>query len=265
MTLEIGDPPAESREVGFLRQKLAEEAGGSPKYQALRNALVEAIASGLWGPAARLPTEIALARALSLAIGTVQKAYQMLVSEGIVVRRRGSGSFVAGASQEMPEPWHCRFLGDDGKSHLPVYPKVIGRHPRIEAPQAQQHFDRCAELGCIDRAIRIAREFSVLSRFYASQEVVGPLLAIPDEILNGANFKTLLLRELNRPVVSIKQCVALIVIDKEISELIGSEPDGPGLKIEALACTLGNAPVYYQELFVPRTSRRLLIESTDRA
>ena len=265
MALENGDPSAEDQELGFLRQRLAEEAGGSPKYWTLRNALVDAVARGLWGPGARLPTEVALASALSLATGTVQKSYQMLVNEGIVVRRRGSGSFVASSPQEMPEPWHCRFLADDGKTFLPVYPEVIGRHPRIEAPQAQQHFHRCAALGCIERVIRIAQEFSVLSRFYASQDVIGPLLAISDEKLNGANFKTLLLREWNRPVVSIAQSVAQVVTDEEVSELIGSKPDEPVLEIEALACTLGNAPVYYQELFVPRTSRRLLIDGIYRA
>lgn len=265
MTLEIRERQAESQELGFLRQRLAKEAGEVPKYQALRNALVDAVARGLWSPGARLPTELTLARALSLATGTVQKSYQMLVSEGIVVRRRGSGSFVAGASQEMPEPWHCRFLADDGESYLPVYPKVIRRLRRIEAPEAQLHFERTAELGRIDRVMRIAQEFSVLSRFYASREVIIPLLDIPDEILNGANFKTLLLREWGRPIVSIAQTVAQNTFDAEVSRVVGSKPGASGLKIEARAHTIGNAPVYYQELFVPGTARRLLIESNYRA
>ena len=265
MTLRIDNPPAESRELRFLRQRLAEKDGGVTKYQALRNALGDAIARGLWGPGAQLPTELTLARALSLATGTVQKSYQMLVSEGIVVRRRGSGSFVASASQEMPEPWHCRFLADDGQSFLPVYPKVIARNRRIEAPEARRHFDQSTRLGRIDRVMVVAHEFTVLSRFYASEEIIVPLLEIPDEILNGANFKTLLLRRWNRPVASIAQSVRQVTLDAEVSRKIRSEPGGCGLQIQAVARSLGNAPVYYQELYVPRTNRQLLIESIYRA
>ena len=41
------------------------------------------------------------------------------------MRTRGRGSFVAPLHRQMAEPWHCRFLGDDG-TVLPVYPRLLG-------------------------------------------------------------------------------------------------------------------------------------------
>ena len=112
--------------IDVIQSRLgASGTGNGPKYQTLRDAIVDAIASGDWTAGTRLPTEAELAKALPYSLGTVQKAYSELVKNGLVERTRGRGSFVAPLHHQMSEPWHCRFLGDDG-SVLPVYPKLLG-------------------------------------------------------------------------------------------------------------------------------------------
>ena len=67
----------------------------NPRYRIVSEALREAIAAGEYPPGAQLPTEAELAKRFGLSRGTVVKAIDMLVTEGIVSKRQGAGSFVA--------------------------------------------------------------------------------------------------------------------------------------------------------------------------
>ncbi|MGD7707389.1 substrate-binding domain-containing protein [Microlunatus sp. Y2014] len=57
----------------------------------------EEILSGKWPQHSRLPADAALARTLGVGMNTVRRALSVLVDEGLLERRRGSGTFVVGA------------------------------------------------------------------------------------------------------------------------------------------------------------------------
>jgi GntR family transcriptional regulator len=65
-----------------------------PLYQQLQRALRHAIESRVLGPDDALPPERDLASDLNVSRITVRKAIEGLVSEGMLVRRQGSGTFV---------------------------------------------------------------------------------------------------------------------------------------------------------------------------
>jgi DNA-binding FadR family transcriptional regulator len=69
------------------------EADGQAIYRSLKGQIVE----GRMPPGSRLPTERILADRFSAARNTVRKSMNRLVSEGLVVRHVGRGSFVAHA------------------------------------------------------------------------------------------------------------------------------------------------------------------------
>jgi GntR family transcriptional regulator len=66
-----------------------------PLYLQLQRALREAIDKRMLGPDDALPAERDLANDLSVSRMTVRKALDGLVSEGLLVRRQGSGNFVS--------------------------------------------------------------------------------------------------------------------------------------------------------------------------
>jgi GntR family transcriptional regulator, N-acetylglucosamine utilization regulator len=70
-------------------------ANNLPLYQQLQRALREAIESKVLGPDDALPAERQIAADLSVSRITVRKAIDGLVGEGLLVRRQGSGNFVA--------------------------------------------------------------------------------------------------------------------------------------------------------------------------
>lgn len=69
--------------------------GQTPLYQQLREHVLRMIRSGQLEPGGALPAERALADLLGVSRLTVRKAFDSLVAEGVLVRRQGSGTFVA--------------------------------------------------------------------------------------------------------------------------------------------------------------------------
>jgi GntR family transcriptional regulator, N-acetylglucosamine utilization regulator len=79
-----------SQTVGKL-----DESSSLPLYQQLQRALRQAIENRVLGPEDALPPERDLADDFHVSRITVRKAIDGLVSEGLLVRRQGSGTFVS--------------------------------------------------------------------------------------------------------------------------------------------------------------------------
>ena len=83
--------PSLSTIIGSL-----DEAQSLPLYQQLQRGLRQAIEMKLLGPDDALPPERDMAEDFSVSRITVRKALDGLVSEGLLTRKQGSGTFVAG-------------------------------------------------------------------------------------------------------------------------------------------------------------------------
>ena len=69
--------------------------GAAPLYLQLAQRLSQAIGEGLYRPHEALPSERLLAEALKLSRVTARKAIDQLVEQGLIVRKRGSGNYIA--------------------------------------------------------------------------------------------------------------------------------------------------------------------------
>ena len=65
-----------------------------PLYEQVRQILLKAIQSGQWGPGEKIPIEPVLAHQLGVSIGTLRRAVESLVNDGVLLRREGVGTFV---------------------------------------------------------------------------------------------------------------------------------------------------------------------------
>ena len=75
--------------------KSLDPGASQPLYQQLQRAIREAIDNRLLSPDDALPAERQIASELAVSRITVRKAIDGLVEEGLLVRRQGSGNFVA--------------------------------------------------------------------------------------------------------------------------------------------------------------------------
>ncbi|WP_328913199.1 MULTISPECIES: GntR family transcriptional regulator [unclassified Streptomyces] len=144
----MGDSPRPGnrrRGSGSVRDAAARNL----KFQALAADLRRGILAGDWPPAAKLPTESGLAKETGLSLTTVRRAFDLLVEEGLVVRRQGSGSFVASPRHQPPRTRRTvGVLVPDTKLY---YPRVLqGIEESLSAAGvglqlATYHYDRAEE------------------------------------------------------------------------------------------------------------------------
>jgi GntR family transcriptional regulator len=105
-----------------------------PRYQRLRDELVALIAARHWRPGEAIPTEQALAKRYEVAVGTVRKAVDLLVAEGLLERFQGRGTFVRRASFDSSLFRFFRFQTRQGERRIPE--SRILRREVVEAPSA---------------------------------------------------------------------------------------------------------------------------------
>lgn len=249
---------SERRRLDFLERYPPPEERGMPKYARLRAALVSAIENGYWAPGAKLPTEQELTGATPYSLGTVQRAMRALVEDGIVVRRQGSGSYVATAPKQIDDPWHLRFRTADGRGFLPVTPQVVLRERvEVRGPWSEPLGQEEDNILRVDRRIDIGDEFAVYSRFFVNADRFGSLLYRPLAELDDANFKQILLDEFDLPVTHVSQDVRMAIFPPDVCEAIDVEDETVGLFLQVVASAGAGNPVYYQELLIPPTERAL--------
>jgi DNA-binding transcriptional MocR family regulator len=88
---------------GALAQIVAElgdwAIGSAPLFRQLARAFASGIERGVLARGIRLPAERALAAALAVSRGTAVAAYDVLVGDGLIERRQGSGTYVLGTGE----------------------------------------------------------------------------------------------------------------------------------------------------------------------
>lgn len=90
-----------------------------PLYQRLRDQLAEQIAKNRWRPGEAIPTEAALSAEYQLSTGTVRKAIDALVSEGILERQQGRGTFIRRPQFQSSLFRFFRFQTASGERQVP--------------------------------------------------------------------------------------------------------------------------------------------------
>ena len=254
--------PSSEDPLMSINRFCAMDHGTLPKHEVLRLAISAVISQGLWRPGVKLPTETELAQATPYSLGTVQRALRTLVDEGYILRRRGYGTYVPDRRGQLSDPWHCRFLSDDGKSFLPVFTvplkrSVTHRHGPWSAPLRQGR-DQVIQ---IDRRMEINDEFVVYSKFYVLAAQMPDFLHAPLANLSGANLKLLIVRAMKRPLTALKEQLCQARLPDDICQAVGVQPRTVGLLVEATAFAGTNMPAYYQEFYIPPTERKLYLES----
>lgn len=86
--------------------------GDGPLYEQIRRAIALKITRRQWRPGDRIPFESELCAALSTSRMTVNRALQSLVDDGLIVRRRKAGSFVA-TQQSVQAPLTIAKIEDE--------------------------------------------------------------------------------------------------------------------------------------------------------
>lgn len=91
-------PPVNSPTKAAVDFGRLDEMAAVPLYEVVKRHIAEAIMMGRWAPGTVLPGEVALAQRFGVAVGTVRRALTDLTVEGLLTRRRKTGTIVTGRS-----------------------------------------------------------------------------------------------------------------------------------------------------------------------
>ena len=231
-----------------------------PKYQQLRQSLAAEISSGKRKPGSRIPSEEQLIVASGMSLGTVQQALRALADDGLVVRRHGSGTFVSSGEAPMNAPfYHCRFLEDDG-SVLPIFSQFVRRKPARGEGGWSAHLGNEA-IVCIERTFSINREFSIYTHLYFDARRLPALAESPTARLSGVNVKALIAAEHHIALARFAETMRVAKFPDAVCKAIDVARGTSGAVLEIVARDRKGAAVYFQDLFIPPTDRRLFISN----
>lgn len=232
---------------------------GMPKYLLLRNTLAEAITGGRWAAGERIPGEDALVAATGLSLGTVQRSLRILVDEHRLIRKHGTGTFVASAVVPMKAPFqHCRFIDELTGDVLPIYSKVVRRGPTKQSGPWTAHLPPGAVL-CIERLFSINDEFTIYTHLYINRERFPKFAEVKLDALSNINFKDLLAREFHHPLARFSEKLSVRSFPAYVCKAIKTKPATSGGVMEIFAYDRQGEGVYFQDLFIPPNERRLFV------
>ena len=236
------------------------ETAGVPKYLRLSDGIMRAIESGELCSGERLPGESELARVLPFSLGTVQKALSHLAERGAVVRRHGSGTFIAGNPSQLNELWHFRFLAPNGKSLLPVYTRVTDVAKAPTGGPWTAFLDEKAFHVRIDRDIDVNHEFRAVSRVYLPGAQFAKLLNDPAARADNLNVRMLLRERFNAPTLRVVEQVGAETLPDDVTDDLELDQGINGLVLHIQGFGFRDTPLSYQVVYVPPNVRKLEVQ-----
>ncbi|WP_250536746.1 GntR family transcriptional regulator [Caballeronia sp. AZ10_KS36] len=217
-----------------------------PRYQRLRDEMVALIAARHWRPGEAIPTEQALSQSYGVAVGTVRKAVDLLVAEGLLERFQGRGTFVRRANFDGSLFRFFRFQTRQGERRIPE--SRILRREVVDAPSA------------VAATLQIARTARVIQMSRVRLIDGVPMLA--EEIwlpyARFAAFAKMDLHEIgdllypvyetqcNQIVASATETLTVEAIGSRHARLLNIEPGAPAVVIERLAFGYDRQPLEWR-------------------
>jgi len=200
-----------------------------PLYRAVKRVLMQAIEDGRLAPGAALANEATLSKHFGVSIGTLRQAVGELVSEHVLVRRQGRGTFVARHSAE-------RFL----------FQFFHVERGRLDDEAAEALGRRGGEAAWLfDNRLLLQ-----------GRAVVHDCIALPAVLFRGLNEKRLRERpgtiyrlyqdEFAITVVRAVERARAVAADRATASVLGVASGTPMLQVRRTALSFGDKPVEYR-------------------
>ncbi|PRX33063.1 GntR family transcriptional regulator [Paraburkholderia sp. BL18I3N2] len=217
-----------------------------PRYQRLRDEMVALIAARHWRPGEAIPTEQALAKSYDVAVGTVRKAVDLLVAEGLLERFQGRGTFVRRASFDSSLFRFFRFQTRQGERRIPE--SRILRREVVDAPSAVA---ATLQISSSARVIQMTRLRLIDGVPMLAEEIWLPYVrfaAFAQMDLNevGDLLYPVYEAQCNQVVASATETLTVEAVGPLHARLLRIEPGTPAVVIERLAYGYDRQPLEWR-------------------
>jgi GntR family transcriptional regulator len=222
-----------------------------PLYMQARELLRSRIVEGTWPPGHYLPSEARLAQELRVSLGTIRKAMEELVEQGLLERLHGRGTRVTAQSSARSRFRFFRFQRADGSRFVPAG-RILGVERRSPSPDQRELLG----LSTRERVLIIHRERRDGDRAIAIERIAVPLrlfenLDLPIGTDLGEELYVLYQQQCGVTIMATRDEIAPDSADAETARLLDVQQGTPILRITRLATALDGTPA---ELRVSRSA-----------
>jgi len=226
------------------RDKVVFKDNGIPLYYQLETILRQRIVSGDFAFDAPLPSEEALGQEYNVSRITVRQALGSLEREGLIVRKRGKGTFISEKVKSLESPKLTGFMEDLISMGIKTTAKVLG----MSVIQAPAHVREHLKLGPEAQVVRFEKirlvEGSTFSHVFNYLPMdIGR--KIRKEKLSGKPLLMILEDDLGIKAAEAVQTVEATVADAKVAPLLEVRVGDPLLKVERTVFDKNQRPIEY--------------------
>ena len=230
-----------------------------PLYYQLEHILRTQIESGEILPGQRLPTEQELSRQYQISRATVRQALAALVSEGLLYRKQGKGTFVTEKAQQTRAAKLTGFTEDLLHQGHPAEVQVL-EMKRAPAPDRVAHHLLLAPEGEVVRFRRLRRVAGSVLSYVVNYVLPEFGEKISERDLVEEPMLRLLEDKAKVPLGTVRHAVEAIRADAEIAGLLEINPLEPVLYIETLVRSSEGHPVEVANTYFRADRYRYTVE-----
>ena len=218
-----------------------------PLYHRVRDTLAAEIAAHKWRAEEALPTEAALAESHRVSIGTVRKAVDSLVADGVLERFQGKGTFLRRPDFQSSLFRFFRHLSADGTARVPES-RILKRDEAPLPAAVAETLNRPAGAPAI-RLLRLrlldGRPL-VVEDIFLPRDRFKPLLTIdPREF--GDLLYSLYEQHCGVLVTSARETLSAETVSARHAKLLELESGAPVMVIERVALGVDRQPLEWRQ------------------
>ena len=217
-----------------------------PLYHRLRDDLAARISGQSWRPGDLIPSEAELAAAHGLSIGTVRKAVDCLVADGLLERQQGRGTYVRRARFNSSLFRFFRFQAESGERRIPqariLHRKIVPAPSAVASPlrlRAGEPVINISRLRLIDGEPLLAEEIWLeKARFQTLIDL--------DPAAFGDLLYPLYEERCGQMVAGADEILTVEAANRMQARLLGREPGAPLIVIERIAFDPERRPIEWR-------------------
>ncbi len=211
---------------------------GIPLYYQLKEIIRDKIDRGVWAAGEQITNELEMVEEYKVSRATVRQAIMDLVREGILVRKKGKGTFVSNPKIVGDFTINFYYPEEFGTKHVPISSKIIAA-PAWVARQLQ--LDVGTKVYEIIRIRLFNDEEACIETMYLPAEVFPKLL---DAKLEERIFD-LLDKHYGVKISKFNTYVEPVLLNAYESSLLQTGQNQPALKITKVGLTPQGAPFIF--------------------
>ncbi|WP_245455600.1 GntR family transcriptional regulator [Neorhizobium lilium] len=233
-----------------------------PLYEVVKRQITEGIMMGKWQAGDVLPSEIALSQTFGVAVGTIRRALTDLVNEGLLSRRRKTGTVVTGRTPQHSLRFffqYFRLHGLDGSLQNSVS-TILSLETGSSSPDEADRL----QIDPAEPVVRFHRLRTVGGKPVMHEILVLPKGRLPDFPTRGEDIPPLfyfhLLERYGIRISAIREQIGATLATNEDAELLQLELPAAVLTIDEVAYDQSAVPVLISTHRATTTSHRYVHE-----